>query len=248
MVIGIIPARYASSRFPAKMLAPIHGKTLLQRTYESAKESVKTGVNTSASLDALIIATDDERIYAHAQEFGATCYMTPASCRDGTERIVALLNEHPDLAKSEIIVNIQGDRPCIARETIDSVVHALKSSPKDVVATPVVKMTAPHEIMNPASVKCVFTKEKYALYFSRSPIPTMREGVAYYKHVGIYAYRPAFLLELATLPHTPLQQYEDLEQLKVLEHGYAIKVVEVAGDDPSVDYPEDIFKIEKLLC
>jgi 3-deoxy-manno-octulosonate cytidylyltransferase (CMP-KDO synthetase) len=239
-VIGIIPARFASSRFPAKMLAPIQGKTLLQRTYESAKKAT--------CLDTLVIATDDQRIFEHAQSFGALSVMTKIECLNGTERLVDAINKSPELAKGTIFVNIQGDRPCLPVSSIEKLVFALQQNRDDVMATPIAKITDEAEIQNPASVKCVIDSLGYALYFSRAPIPYSKTKRACYKHVGIYAYRKDFLLKYVTLADTPLQLQEDLEQLKVLEHGYRIKTVEIQEDDLSVDYPEDIYKVEKWLC
>lgn len=240
-VIGIIPARYQSSRFPGKMLAMINGKTLLQRTYESANKSTK--------LNRLVVATDDRRIYDHVKDFGGDVFMTSIECTNGTERLVDAFRRYPELQKGEIFVNIQGDRPCIPTNSIDDIVEALLLSPQDVLATPIVKISDPEEIMSPASVKCVIDKNGYALYFSRCPIPyTKSENGTFFKHVGIYAFRKDFLLHYAELPETPLQLREDLEQLKVLEHGFRIKTVLLENQaDPSVDLPSDVEKVEKWL-
>ena len=240
LVIGVIPARYQSSRFPAKMLAPIMGKSLIQRTYESAKKC--------SSLDRLVIATDHELIYEHAKNFGAEVYMTAVECLNGTERLVDAIRRNPELQDGEIFVNIQGDRPCLSASSIDEIVLALKNNPQELMATPVVKIFDSHEIENPGSVKCVLDKNGYALYFSRLPIPYSKTSPQCYKHVGIYAFRKDFLLKYVELPDTPLQLQEDLEQLKVLEHGFRIKTVEISEDDLSVDYLDDINKVEKWLC
>jgi 3-deoxy-manno-octulosonate cytidylyltransferase (CMP-KDO synthetase) len=240
-VIGIIPARFQSSRFPGKMLAPILGKSVIQRTYESAK--------CSKSFDKLVIATDDLRIYNHAKEFGAPCFITSATLNNGTERLVEAYKKYPELRDGDILVNVQGDRPCVTPASIDAIVDALKSHPEDVIATPVVKIESPEEVANTASVKCVFDRFGYALYFSRSPIPFQKNSHPFYKHIGVYAFRKEFLLQYATLPDTPLQQAEDLEHLKVLEHGYKIRIVVIDHEiDLSVDYPSDIKKVEKWLC
>jgi 3-deoxy-manno-octulosonate cytidylyltransferase (CMP-KDO synthetase) len=239
-VLAVIPARFQSSRFPGKMLANILGKSLIQRTYESSKECLL--------IDKLIVATDDERIFDHVKSFGGDVVMTSIDCLNGTYRIVDALKRYPELTQYNIVVNIQGDRPCIPAQSIEEVVKALKSNPHDVMATPVVRIEDPEEVQNPASVKCVLDKNGYALYFSRSPIPHTKTQAPYYKHIGLYAYTKDFLLEYAELHDTPLQLNEDLEQLKVLEHGYRIKTVEIKEVDLSVDYLEDITKVEKYLC
>jgi len=238
-VIGIIPARYASSRLPGKMLLPILGKSLLQRTYECAKHSTK--------LDRLIIATDDKRIYDHGKSFGAECYMTAIECLNGTERLVDAIKRYPELQKGEIFVNIQGDRPCLPSRSIDATVDALLKCSLDVMTTPIVKIFNREDIDNPASVKCVLDKHGYALYFSRTAIPYPKPTMPCYKHLGLYAYRKDFLMQYVELADTPLQLQEDLEQLKVLEHGFRIKTVEVDEVDLSVDVPEDIDKVEQWL-
>ena len=239
-VIGIIPARYKSSRFPAKMLAPILGKSLLQRTYECAKKS--------KTLHRLVIAVDDERVFEHAKSFGAECVMTSVDCLNGTVRLVDAIQGNPELQKADIYVNIQGDRPCLCPYSIDKIVLALTDNPHDVMATPITQIVDLNEIENPANVKCVLDKNGYALYFSRRPIPFSKEAAFCYKHVGIYAFRKDFLMQYVELADTPLQLIEDLEQLKVLEHGFRIRTVEIGEEDLSVDYPDDIYKVEKWLC
>ena len=239
-VIGIIPARYASSRFPGKMLAPIMGKTLIQRTYESAKRA--------KTLTQLIVATDDERIYQHVQSFGGEVYMTSIDCPNGTIRLVDAINRNPQLTQADIFVNIQGDRPCISPSAIDQIVTALIDHPDEIMATPVVKTSDLEEIQNPATVKCVRDLQGYALYFSRHILPYTKGKPTCYKHIGIYAFRRDFLKLYAQLQETPLQQHEDLEQLKVLEHGYRIKTIEVTECDLSVDYPDDVAIVEQYLA
>lgn len=241
---GIIPARFQSSRFPGKLLEPILGKSVIQRTYESALKCTL--------LDEIIIACDDVRIFDHALQFGAKAVMTSPECLTGTDRIIEALKKYPDAISQEIIVNIQGDEPCIAKNTLDAVVTTLITSSEEVMATACVKITDTADILNPSVVKCVMTNELHALYFSRSPIPGMKPGGAlftpYYKHLGIYAFRRDFLKGYADLPMTPLQRTEDLEQLKVLEAGYKIKVAIVEENAPHVDVPEDIEKVLQWLC
>lgn len=240
--MGIIPARYASTRFPGKILSPIAGKTLIQRTYENAKR-VK-------GLDALVVATDDEKIFKHVKEF-APVVMTSPTHQTGTDRLAEVLRSHSEY-DAELIVNIQGDEPCIDPHFIEKVIEGLKSDPEAVMGTAVTPL-AKEDAYNRAVVKCVMDQKGRALYFSRSLIPAGRtgewqEGVDYFRHVGLYVYRRNFLLKYAEVPMCPLQKAEDLEQLKVLEAGYKIHVVVVEGTSIGVDTPEDIQKVEKLIC
>lgn len=242
-IVGIIPARYGSTRLPAKLLIPVLGKTVLQRTYEN---TLKCDV-----LDQVIIATDDQRIYDHASAFGCKVVMTPLDCPTGTDRLAYVLKAYPSLLDSEVIINIQGDEPCMDPSIINKVAIGLQESSKASMSTAIHHLD-PEEAHRTSCVKCVIDKQGYALYFSRSLLPHGRtgqcqEGVTYYKHVGIYGYRPDFLLRYVTLPATPLQIAEDLEQLKVLEHGYSIKTVLVSQPSIGVDTQEDIIKLEKLL-
>ncbi len=234
-VCAIIPARYASSRFPAKMLAPIMGKSLLQRTFERAK--------LCPTIDTILIATDDERILEHVQSFGAKAIMTRIDHPTGTDRIIEAL-EHTD---ADIILNVQGDEPCISPKILTDVATALIDNPDEVMATVAVKT---QEAENSSIVKCVMDQNNHALYFSRSLIPGTKSGSApfYYKHMGIYAFRRKFLAQYGAMPQTPLQIIEDLEQLKVLEAGYKIKVVYAEQCSPAVDLPEDIQRVTEWLC
>jgi 3-deoxy-manno-octulosonate cytidylyltransferase (CMP-KDO synthetase) len=242
--IGIIPARYGSERFPGKPLALIQGKSLLQRTYENASKC--------AGLDRIVIATDDERILQHAYEFGAEAVLTSPHCPTGTDRLAEAYESHAHLA-SDIIVNIQGDEPCMPITTIDRVIALLHAHPEAAMATAATPIGSADEALSPHVVKCVFDSQGHALYFSRALIPSNKLNTydatqTYYKHLGIYAYRPEFLKVYAKLPKTSLQVSEDLEQLKVLEHGFQIMVALADGDSHGVDTPQDIFNIEKLLC
>jgi len=240
-VYGIIPARFQSSRFPGKMMAQIYGKTVIQRTYESA--------STATRMDKLTIATDDERIFLHAKSFGADVVMTAKECLNGTERLVDAIKKYKNLADADIYVNIQGDRPCVQGQHIDALVEELIAHPEDGMTTTIVKIDDPEEVLQTSTVKCVVDSRGYALYFSRSPIPFYKKKGSYFKHVGIYAFRKEFLLQFATMENTPLQLAEDLEQMKILEHGQKIRTVVVDGEiDLSVDYPTDIEKVEKWLC
>lgn len=243
--LAIIPARYASTRFPGKPLIPILGKSLLQRTYENA---VRAGC-----IDEIVIATDDTRIFDHVAAFGGKAVMTSVDCVNGTERIADLLRKYPDYMKASVIINIQGDEPCLDVTAIESVVRLLAEDPDAVMATVAAPLTCEDDAFNPGVVKCVMDKKSNALYFSRGLIPGSKEktysgSAAYYRHIGLYAYRPEFILTYQGLSPTPLQTAEDLEQLKVLEHGYRIKVGVVDHVSPGVDTPEDIQKVEQYLC
>lgn len=240
-IIGVIPARFGSTRFPGKMLVDILGKSLIQRTYERAI--------LSNHLEHVVVATDDERIYDHVSSFGGHAVMSSPSCPTGTDRIAEVVEAHfPDV---DIVVNIQGDEPCLDPEVVDILIKDLMQQPEAVMTTPVVKITAKEQILNPSIVKCVFSPWKRALYFSRSPIPFPQKELHedYYRHVGIYCFKKAFLLDYAKLPKTRLQQIEDLEQLKILEHGFPIYVSELKEDHGiEVNIPEDIKRVEEKLC
>lgn len=243
--LGIIPARYGSTRFPGKPLSLIAGKSLIQRTYESAKKC--------SALSSLVVATDDKRIYDHVVSFGGEAIMTSSDCPTGTDRIVDVLKHHTCFSDASLIVNIQGDEPCIEAEVIQKIVVILAEDKNAQLSTAVVKIKSEEEALNPSVVKCVMDQHQNALYFSRALIPSGRTGkflpeITYYRHVGIYAYRRDFLFQYSALLQTPLQKAEDLEQLKVLEWGYRIKVAVVESDSIGVDTPEDIIKVEQLLC
>ncbi len=243
--LAIIPARYGSKRFPGKMLSQILGKSLLQRTYENAKNSTY--------LDSIVIATDDQRIFDHAKDFGADVVMTSIDCLNGTERLAEAYREYFSQQQIDIIVNIQGDEPCLEASAIDAMIEVLIESKEAGMSTAIVKIESEEEATNPSIVKCVVDNSEYAIYFSRALIPSNQAGsynpnCTYFRHLGIYAYRPEFLLTYSALKTTPLQLAEDLEQLKALEQGYKIKVAIVESQSSGVDTPEDIKKVERLLC
>lgn len=237
--VAILPARWGSSRFPGKPLAMICGKSLIQRAYES--------LLASRSLDCVAVATDDTRIMDHVLDFGGHCIMTSAHCANGTERVgEAVLSTFPS---AEIIVNVQGDEPCISAETVDSLVHKLLAFPHIHVTTPVMVTKDPEEIYTNHKVKCVFDKHGRVLYFSRSTIPHPFKDPApvFYLHMGAYAFRRKALFDYIRSSPTTLSQVEDLEQLRILEHGGEMHVCVTEKASPSVDYPEDINKVEKYL-
>ncbi len=243
-IVAIIPARYNSVRFPGKPLKQILGKSLIQHTYENTARC--------GSIDRILIATDDRRICDHVVGFGAEAVMT-GEFPSGTDRIASVVASDPSLQAAEVIINVQGDEPCLPPDTLEELVTSLQNDPHAAMATIAVRFGPEEDISNPADVKCLFDLDGDALYFSRSPIPGNKTGktspnLTYYKHLGVYAFRPQFLLLYPTLPATPLQMAEDLEQLKVLEHGHRIKIVVGSSDSPGVNLPEDLKKVEQQLC
>lgn len=244
-ILGIIPARFASTRLPGKLLIPILGKTLLQRTFENARQAI--------ILDHLLIATDDERIFDHVKQFGGHPIMTSINCPTGTDRLAEVLQKHPEWLNADAVVNIQGDEPCVDSQAIEEAVRLLLDDPQASMATIITPLKSEEEALNSSIVKCVKDLQNNALYFSRSLIPFNKEHRfnpqgTYYRHIGLYVYRPSFLLHYQTLRPTPLQLEEDLEQLKVLEHGYRIKVAITDQASIGVDTPEDLNKIEQWIC
>lgn len=235
-IIAVIPARYQSSRFPGKPLALIGGKPMIQRVYES--------VSLTERISQVLVATDDQRIGDCVRHFGGDCVMT-GECSCGTERVYQAVREHP----CDIVINIQGDEPLIKPEMIDELVAAFSENTV-VMATLCKEITKAEDIQNPNIVKVVRDKNDDALYFSRYPIPYNRDDrmdVKYFKHIGIYGYKKEFLKEYVQAQKMPLEAAENLEQLRVLEKGYRIKVKETIYDSVGVDTPEDILKIEKAM-
>ena len=255
--IGIIPARWKSSRFEGKVLADILGKPMIQHVWERAKES--------RVLDDIIIATDSEEVIKVAQGFGAKAVYTSKDQPSGTDRLTEVVNP----IDVEVVVNIQGDEPLIHHTMIDSLANTLLEDKSTPMATIVKKITEKHELMNPNVVKVVVDKDGYALYFSRSPIPYVRKtdeqhsvldihawfsthpfdggAECYRKHIGIYAYTKDFLFIYTNLPKSKLEEAEKLEQLRVIENGYKIKTIETEFDTIGVDTPEDLKKVEEIL-
>lgn len=243
MAIAIIPARYASTRLPGKPLLVLGGKTMIERVWERASRATK--------ISRVIIATDDERIMQAAADFGAEVVMTRSEHRSGTERVaeVAATKAHKG---EEIFVNVQGDEPLVEPSAIDTLVEAVESDESVLVATLMVPIAKPASIMDPNVVKVILDFDDNALYFSRAPIPWVRDRdspvhVQHMKHLGLYAFRRAALLDFPTLPLGDLERIEQLEQLRWLENGYKIRVAETHHDSISVDVPEDVPHIEELL-
>lgn len=239
-VIGVIPARYSSTRLEGKVLADIHGKSMIQRVWERAKES--------QLLDEVIIACDDERVANCAREFGANVIMTAKAHPCGTDRIVEVVNP----LDVKIVINIQADEPLIHPTMINSVARALLEDKKLVMATIVKKISDPEIISDPNVVKVAVDRNNFALYFSRSAIPhharnSEMKSVVYYKHIGLYGYTKDFLFVYKNLPASNLEKTECLEQLRVLEEGYRIKIIETKYDTISVDTIEDLEKVKLAI-
>ena len=243
-IIGIIPARYASSRFPGKPLAIINGKSMIQRVYTQASKS--------GSLFRVVVATDDERIFNHVIGFGGEAMMTRESHANGTSRCLEVLS-NLEKGKLEInidaVINIQGDEPFIQPEQIDLVASLFSDSRTDI-ATLVKSIDNSTDIFDPNTVKAVIDRSGFALYFSRQAIPYNREQnpnnwmneSSYFKHIGIYGYRTRVLEKIVSLQPSPLETTEKLEQLRWLENGFKVKVKITELDSNSVDTPDDLEK------
>jgi 3-deoxy-manno-octulosonate cytidylyltransferase (CMP-KDO synthetase) len=250
--LGIIPARYASTRFPGKPLVDIAGMSMIQRVYTQAQKSTL--------LSDLIVATDDVRIYEHVISFGGKAIMTRSNHESGTsrcgeviEKMTALLAE-PLGQGFDVVINIQGDEPLIKPEQIDEVL-TLFSDEKVEIGTVVKKITDNSDITNENRIKVVLDHAKNAIYFSRSAIPFVQwklmtkqpDSIPYFKHIGIYAWRISCLEKLLKLPQTELEKLESLEQLRWLFYGYKIATVETQIETPNVDVPEDVAKVIAAL-
>lgn len=237
--IGVIPARYASTRFPGKPLALIAGVLLIERVWRRVKKCKE--------LDDVVVATDDGRIAAAARAFGGRVVMTSPLCATGTDRLAEVARKAEK--KAEILINIQGDEPLIAPGLIDRLARALTADRKLPAVTAAFPLHDDNEVANANVVKVVMDKDGNALYFSRSPLPYRRSSspVTIYKHLGIYGYRRDFLLRFASWKPSPLEAAEQLEQLRVLENGCRMKVVVSPRDSFGVDVPSDVKKIERLL-
>lgn len=238
----VIPARFGSTRFPGKLLAKAHGKTVLQRTFESASEHFAP--------EQLFVATDDARIAEHIEGLGGQVVWTSESCPNGTERIAEALRSTQSLADADIVVNLQGDHPCIRAASLKAAVDALRADPVAVMSTIATSIRHLADFLSPHVVKVVVDRAGNALYFSRAPIPYTREGLpaGALHHIGLYAFRTEFLARYAAMASTPLQLLEDLEQLKVLEMGLRIKVAVVEETPIAVDTPQDLQHLENYLC
>ncbi|MDI6780572.1 MAG: 3-deoxy-manno-octulosonate cytidylyltransferase [bacterium] len=238
--IGIIPVRFASSRFPGKPLADLHGKPMIQWVYEQAQKS--------KTLEQVIVAADDERIYEAVCGFGGCVLMTSPDHTCGTSRVA----EVAEGLSVEIIINIQGDEPLIEPAMIDQVVHEMQADPDVYMTTLKKRITNKDDVHNPHVVKVVTDRNGFALYFSRAGIPyeagnrtNVPPDHLWYKHIGLYGYLREFLLKIDKLPYSSLESVESLEQLRILENGCKIKVMETEYDTIGVDTPEDLVKVAK---
>jgi len=240
-IVAIIPARYDSTRFAGKPLALIAGKSMIERVYERAEKVQQ--------ITDVVVATDDQRIFEAVRGFDGKAVMTGKESRTGTDR-VAEAADLMGLDHDDIVVNIQGDQPCIVSQHLDDVVNPFRSGLDFEMSTLAFKIVNTEEITSPKDCKVTFDNKGYALYFSRSPIPCARDADTIfntYKHLGVYAYTKRFLEVFRSLPEGRLESIEKLEQLRVLEHGYRIYVETTQYDSPEVDLPDDIPRIEKII-
>jgi 3-deoxy-manno-octulosonate cytidylyltransferase (CMP-KDO synthetase) len=242
--VAIIPARYGSQRLPAKPLADIGGKMMIQHVYERAAQA--------SLIRRVIVATDDQRIEHAVKNFGGEVLMTPVTLQSGTDRVAYAAQ---GLADADIVVNVQGDEPLIAPAMIDEGVRVVAESTAPV-GTLVRKIEREDDLFNPNVVKVVLAVDGTCLYFSRSPIPFGRDRAqsdwlrhhSYYKHIGLYVFRHGFLLQFSRLAQTPLERTEKLEQLRILEHGHSIKAAITHYDSLPVDTAEDLDVVRRILA
>lgn len=242
LTLGIIPARYASTRFPGKPLVDIGGKSMIQRVYEQAKKC--------RDLNEVVVATDDDRIFDHVIAFGGSVVMTSSDHQSGTDRCAEVALKYPD---HQVIVNIQGDEPYIDPEQISKVISCFNSTDTQL-ATLVKKIVSEQELFNTNSPKVILNKNSEAIYFSRSPLPHIRgqeqsnwlNHFTYFKHIGIYGYRADILQQITKLAVSALEKAESLEQLRWIENGYRIKVAETELETFAIDTPDDLKRLLSL--
>jgi 3-deoxy-manno-octulosonate cytidylyltransferase (CMP-KDO synthetase) len=241
-VLGIIPARFGSSRFPGKPLIDLKGKSMIQRVYEGAKKS--------DLLFEVVVATDDERIAEVVKNFGGKVMMTSDSHVSGTDRCGEIVNHFKDV---DVVVNIQGDEPLVDFRQLNALISSFEN-PNISLATLGIKDVSLEDINNPNRIKIVVDHQNNALYFSRSAIPNFAnskgnplEIYPFYRHIGLYAYRSSVLKELVNLKPTELETIESLEQLRWLYYGYSIHIVETDIETPNIDVPEDVSKVLDYL-
>ena len=237
-VVAVIPSRYASTRLPGKPLVDICGKPMVQHVYERVRQV--------SLFDEVLVATDDERILNAVAAFGGSAVMTSPDCASGSDRLIEVAKAHT----ADIYVNIQGDEPLVEPSSIEKLAQAMVDEPSLQMGTLCYPVSV-EQAQNPNLVKVVRSHNGNALYFSRSPIPFPRSGgiePSYFGHLGIYAYRRDFLLNFGSLPYSPLENTEKLEQLRVLEAGIAIRVLEVEAMGPGVDTPEDLEEVRRIIA
>ena len=249
----VIPARYGSTRFPGKPLALLHGKPMIQHVVERARQAARAG--------DVVVATDDPRILEAVGRAGGHAVMTSASAGSGSERVCEVARAR----EAQVVINVQGDEPLLHPEMVDQLAEYLERHRAVPMASLMTRLTRTEDLTNPNVVKVVVDRDGFALYFSRAPIPHLRQetgdkrletkqsavsclmsGVCF-KHLGIYGYQRQFLLQFPHLEPTPLEQAEQLEQLRALEHGYRIKLLETAHDTIGVDTPEDLKRVEAMV-
>ena len=232
--LGIIPARFGSTRFPGKPLVEINGKSMIRRVIDQAKKC--------QSLQDVWVATDDERIFQHVEEYGCKAFYTSENCNSGTERICELL---PNInGQFDFVLNIQGDEPFVHVESLEELTTALRSSQSDI-ATLAVQIENPEDAKDSNRVKVVFSNSGRALYFSRTTIPFARNGEPdYFKHLGVYAYTTKALQRIQNLQASPLELTESLEQLRWLENDLTISIIVTSHDSTGIDTPEDLLKYQ----
>ncbi len=242
-ILGIIPARYNSSRFPGKPLIDLKGKTVIQRVYEGAKKSTL--------LMDLIVATDDDRIAQKVDRFGGKVALTSTHHPTGTDRCAEVVRNLTE--KYDVVINIQGDEPLVDARQLDQLLTVFQNQNVQI-ATLASRKIGMDELLNPNRIKLVVNKNNQALYFSRSPIPNFAQAkdeplniYPYLRHIGLYAYRSDVLLQLSQLNPTPLEQIESLEQLRWLYNGFQIQVVETEIETPNIDVPADVDAVLNLL-
>ena len=235
----VIPSRYESTRFPGKALAPIAGKTLIRRVFERVSECREP--------QAVWVATDDDRISDHVRSFGGNAVLTSATHQSGTDRIAEAVRKIEKREKISVdqVVNVQGDEPLIDPELVDRIIATLQETSCDV-ATPACPIRNENELRERNVVKVVTDLEKNALYFSRSPIPYGDLSLAR-RHIGVYGYQKESLSAFSKLAVSPLERSESLEQLRLLQNGYRIKVVETDEPHLGVDHPDDVARVEEAL-
>jgi 3-deoxy-manno-octulosonate cytidylyltransferase (CMP-KDO synthetase) len=238
-ILGIIPARYASTRFPGKPLVDIAGKSMIQRVYEQAKKCIH--------LAEVTVATDDDRIFEHVHHFGGKAVMTSPDHQSGTDRCAEVAEKY---AEYNVIINIQGDEPYIDPEQISKLISCFNDAGTQI-ATLIKKISTNEELHNINSPKVILNKHSEAIYFSRSPLPHVRgqepqnwlQHFTYFKHIGIYGYRGDILQQITKLPVSSLEKAESLEQLRWIENSYKIKVAETEIETISIDTPDDLKKL-----
>ena len=241
-VLGIIPARYASSRFPGKPLIDLKGKSMIQRVYEGALKS--------KAMSKVIVATDDQRIVDEVLRFGGNVCLTNENHQSGTDRCAEVARMNPGF---DVVINIQGDEPLVDPNQLDQLLSAFEEMDVQL-ATLGIPTNDEHDLSNPNRIKIILDKDRNAMYFSRSCVPNTHHfkgehlsNYPFIRHIGLYAYRSKTLLEISQLPLTELEKMESLEQLRWLYYGYQIKVVETNIETPNIDVPEDVEKVLHFL-